>query len=239
MESNFNKSLELVLGEEGGYGDHPADPGGKTNLGITLATLTRWLGHPATEAQVRALTPASVTPIYKQFYWDIIKGDELPSGVDHAIFDYTVNSGPGRSVKDVQRLLGVTADGALGTITLAAIKAADPTDLITKLCDVRLTFLKGLKTWPTFGGGWGKRVVRVKAAALAMVRAEPIKPPILEAILIGGAVVTGVTAGTTQEMRSDMHPTFWGTTSTILMWLGIAALVVAGCVIISKRMKGK
>ena len=72
------------------------------------------------EADMRALTPALVGPLYKRKYWDKVAGDLLPSGLDYAVFDAAINSGPGRAAKWLQELVGVTADGAIGPGTLAA-----------------------------------------------------------------------------------------------------------------------
>ena len=94
MNRNFERALSLVLEHEGGYVDHPRDPGGATNLGITLDTLSSWLGRVATKADVLALKVSDVGPIYRRRYWDTIEGDELPDGLDYAVFDFAVNSGP-------------------------------------------------------------------------------------------------------------------------------------------------
>lgn len=93
--ANFERALALVLVHEGGYVDHPAYPGGATNLGITIGTLSDWLDRAATKAEVRALTKATVAPIYRKNYWDAVRGDDLPSGVDYCVFDFAVNSGRG------------------------------------------------------------------------------------------------------------------------------------------------
>src|SRR5687767_1827204 len=93
---NFDASLKFVLQFEGGFVDHPKDPGGATNLGVTIHTLSAVLGRPATKAEVKALTPKTVAPIYRQRYWDKVRGDDLPLGVDLAVFDFGVHSGPKR-----------------------------------------------------------------------------------------------------------------------------------------------
>ncbi|ACL58788.1 glycoside hydrolase family 108 protein [Methylobacterium nodulans] len=169
--SSFDRALSLVLAHEGGYVDHPDDPGGPTNLGVTLGTLSAVLGRPATRAEVKALTPAKVAPIYRARYWDAVRGDELPAGVDYAVFDFAVNSGPARAAIALQRLVGVADDGVIGAVTLAAVARTDQRWLVTALCDRRLTFLRSLKGWPTFGKGWTKRVAGVRTDALALVTA--------------------------------------------------------------------
>jgi lysozyme family protein len=171
----FGRALTLVLKHEGGYVDHPRDPGGATNLGVTIGTLTGWLGRKATKAEVKALKPADVAPIYKKNYWDACRGDELPAGVDYAMFDFAVNSGVQRSVMGLQRAVGVADDGKLGPITLKAVRNTDPQVLIKRLCTDRLSFLTRLSTWKTFGKGWMARVQGVEKEALKMAAAAPRK----------------------------------------------------------------
>ncbi len=174
-DGRFARSLDLVLRHEGGYVDDPHDNGGATNLGVTIGTLSLWLGRPATKAEVRALTPASVAPIYRRRFWDAIQSDALPAGLDLTLFDFAVNSGPKRAVIGLQRALQIADDGRLGPVTLAAIAKHPPADLIDALCDGRLAFLRALSTWPRFGRGWGRRVEEVRKAALALA-ATPIQP---------------------------------------------------------------
>ncbi|AWB20838.1 hypothetical protein DA075_07865 [Methylobacterium currus] len=164
--TTFERALSLVLIHEGGWSDDPADPGGATNLGVTIGTLSLWLGRPATRAEVRALTPASVAPLYRRRFWDAIQGDALPAGLDYALFDFAVNSGPKRAVIGLQRVLGLADDGRLGPVTLAALESRDGPGLIDALSDGRLSFLRALSTWPRFGRGWARRVEEVRAAAL-------------------------------------------------------------------------
>lgn len=164
--SRFQACLAEVLRHEGGYADHPADPGGATNMGITLATLSDWRGRPVTKQEVRDLTVAEAGEIYRARYWQPIRGDALPPGVDLAVFDFAVNSGPARAVKALQSVLGVAQDGIIGPATLAALASAPgAVEVITDLCDARMRFLRSLSTWPTFGGGWTRRVAEVEAAA--------------------------------------------------------------------------
>lgn len=166
-QDRFLVCLEEVLKSEGGYVDHPADPGGATNLGITLATLSEWRGRTVSKADVKALTVAEAGEIYRAKYWRAVRADELPAGLDLALFDCGVNSGPGRAVKLLQAALGVAQDGLLGPRTLAAVRSAKAADLVNGHCDARLAFLRGLATWPVFGKGWAARVERVRKAALS------------------------------------------------------------------------
>lgn len=165
MITNFQRALRLVLKHEGGYVNHPDDPGGATNKGITIATYRQFVKPNATIADLKAISDADVARVYKLQYWAKVQGDRLPDGLDYAVFDFAVNSGPGRAAQFLQDVLGVTADGQIGPETLAAA-SRDPAKAIANLCDKRLAWLKGLKTWPTFGKGWAARVKAVKAAAL-------------------------------------------------------------------------
>jgi lysozyme family protein len=168
MNSNFEDSLAHVLQSEGGVVDNPADPGGMTNLGCTKAVWEDFVGHPVSEADMRGLTPDDVAPLYKRKYWDKVSGDDLPSGLDYAVFDAAINSGPGRAAKWLQEAAGVTADGAIGKGTLMAVEAFDIQELIKAYNDKRLDFLQSLPTFETFGKGWTNRVASVQAAASSL-----------------------------------------------------------------------
>lgn len=168
MKENWGAALAAVLHHEGGFVNHPLDPGGITNLGCTKATWEKWCGRPVTEAEMRALSPADVSPLYKEKYWDKVKGDELPAGVDYVVFDTAINSGPGRAAKLLQETIGTTPDGAIGPLTLRAIAAMPATDIINSFQDRRLVYLQTLPTWSTFGRGWARRVEEGRALALQM-----------------------------------------------------------------------
>jgi lysozyme family protein len=169
MKDNFEQSLALILKHEGGWVNHPKDPGGETNMGVTKRVWEEWVGHPVPAGSLKSLTVADVAPLYKAKYWDKVRGDDLPAGVDYAVFDYAVNSGTARAAKQLQNCLGVTADGAIGPKTVAAAQAADAIALAQCICDNRLAFLKGLPTWETFGKGWGRRVADVGKVAQSMI----------------------------------------------------------------------
>jgi lysozyme family protein len=170
MQSNFNRSLLLLLKHEGNFVNHPSDPGGMTNLGVTAKVWESWVGHPVDEKQMRALTAEDVAPLYKRKYWDACRADEFVSGLDYAVFDCAVNSGVGRAVKLLQSCVGVPVDGGIGPATMAAInKYSDTKKLIEQYCDSRLQFLKSLKTFPVFGKGWERRVNEVQEEALRML----------------------------------------------------------------------
>lgn len=180
MRHLFDEALSLVLVHEGGYVNHPADPGGATNKGITQATYNVWRtrnGQP--KQNVRKITDAEVAAIYRRDYWGKVRGDDLPAGVDYAVFDFAVNSGPSRAARFLQRIVGVDDDGVIGPITLAAVQAMPPGGIIVDLCDARLAWLKQLSTWNTFGRGWSRRVneVEVKAVRMADLSPAPVPPP--------------------------------------------------------------
>jgi lysozyme family protein len=168
MKENFPAALNALLKHEGGYVNHPSDPGGMTNLGVTKRVWEEWVGHEVDEKQMRALTPELVAPLYKKKYWDKVCGDELPTGLDLAVFDLAVNSGPGRAAKMLQKTLGVTQDGAIGPQTLAKAVNVDSSKLIADYNAERLAFLQALPTWGTFGKGWGRRVAEVTEQATHM-----------------------------------------------------------------------
>lgn len=169
MRENWDASFKNMLQDEGGYSNHPADPGGMTNLGVTAENWKAWTGSQPSEADMRALTVNDVKPMYKAMYWDKVWGDKLPSGVDYALFDFAVNSGPYRAISFIQKLVGTAQDGVMGPKTFDAISKADAGDLVAQLSDARLRFLKGLSTFAVFGKGWSTRVARVRGIAQKMV----------------------------------------------------------------------
>jgi lysozyme family protein len=178
MRQNYNEALRLMLKHEGGYTNHPSDPGGPTNFGITIHDYRKYIKADGTASDVRAMNIDEAKKIYRAKYWDIQKCDDLPSGVDYAIFDYGVNSGIGRSGKVLRRLLDLPDNTHVVTAAvIAAAKKADASALVKEICDERLSFLKRLKTWPTFGAGWGRRVSEVRAASLRMA-GTPLPPDI-------------------------------------------------------------
>ena len=186
-ESRFPACLTIILKFEGGYVDHPKDPGGATNHGITRKTLAAWRGialRQLPKSAVRALGDEETEAIYKSRYWDICRCGELPPGVDLVVFDGAVNSGPSRSVKWLQSSLGVGADGALGPKTLSAVKSANPRQLVAAILDHRKKFLKRLSGWKTFGRGWSARLSAVKKAAIAVAQHQgELKPELQDAVL--------------------------------------------------------
>lgn len=170
--SSYDAALARLLAHEGGYSNHPDDPGGPTNFGITIADYRRYVKPDANAGDVRAMPLDHAKAIYKAKYWDALACDALPPGLDYCVFDYGVNSGISRAAKVLQRIAGVADDGRVGPVTLAAIARREAGDLVEKVCDERLAFLRGLRTWAVFGRGWGRRVADVRAVALAMAQAD-------------------------------------------------------------------
>jgi len=167
---NFSKCLEIILRHEGGFVNHPRDPGGITNLGVTARTWGDWTGKTPTVQIMRGLTQVKVAPLYKARYWDAVKGDELPAGLDLCVFDFAVNAGPGRAAKMLQRLVGVAADGKIGAYTLGAVAKHDPAALIREYQDARRDYYRSLGTFDTFGRGWLRRTDETEHAALEMAK---------------------------------------------------------------------
>jgi lysozyme family protein len=164
----FAECVAIVLKHEGGFVDHPRDPGGATNMGITLRTLRDWRGDDTlTVDAMRALTEAEAKEIYLARYWNPIRGDQLPPGVDLAVFDWAVHGGVGRAARDLQTVLGVTVDGAIGRQTIAAAQRADAHEVIRALCERRLNHLRSRPHWDAFCRGWSRRVDAIEQAALA------------------------------------------------------------------------
>lgn len=169
MKSNFQRSLELVLQHEGGFVNHPQDPGGATNKGVTQVVYDDFrMGRKLPKRSVREITSEEVQEIYRLRYWNLIKGDDLPKGLDYCIFDFAVNSGTGRAAQFLQRAVDATPDGKIGPMTLAALEKHCVEYIIERVCNDRLAFLKGLRIFSTFGRGWTRRVEDVRRIAKEM-----------------------------------------------------------------------
>jgi lysozyme family protein len=244
----FERALTRVLVHEGGYVNHPSDPGGETNKGITKRvydTYRERVGKPA--QSVRNISQAEIAAIYKSAYWDLAKCDQLPVGISYVVFDGAVNSGVSQSIKWLQRALGVVAvDGVIGNSTLAAVRNYGNMDrLVDAICDRRLAFLKALRTWKTFGRGWASRVASVRATgkawAAGTVDVQPLglssgvspKAPISDAKAppmlavadgaTGGGIGSGGLAATLQQVQDQLSPLSY---SSELIGKVVAVLVV-------------
>jgi len=246
---NFVPSLSGVLVHEGGWSNHKADPGGATMKGVTQRVYDAYRRRRDLLPQsVRLITEVELRDIYRKQYWDAVKGDKLPDGVDYAVFDGAVNSGPAQSVKWLQRALGtVKVDGVIGEATLAAIEAyPDHDQLIALMLDRRLAFLKALSTWSTFKGGWSNRVAQVKdigqAWATGSVAPKPVffvggnaKATIDQAkplpakggadAATGAGISSGSLGGVLEAARQQLEPL--ASASTVIGYV-VTALVVTG-----------
>lgn len=173
MKETYAAALAQVLKAEGGYSNHPKDPGGATMHGITQRVYDAWRrNHEQHVRPVKAVTEVEVAQIYRRQYWDAIRGDDLPAGVDAAVFDAAVNSGTVRAAKWLQAALGVGQDGHIGAVTIYVARQTNRAATAIAVCGLRLAWLKGLKTWSTFGKGWGSRIRELRAfvATLALAK---------------------------------------------------------------------
>ena len=116
-----------------------------------------------------------VAPIYKKGYWDRMKCDEIPNGLDLCLFDFGVNAGPGRAAKFLQKIIGTTVDGGIGPQTLNALQqkiGGDDdygiSDIIKEYQSARQEYYEGLSTFATFGKGWTRRVEETTELALEL-----------------------------------------------------------------------
>jgi len=172
MRSNFSSSLELLLKHEGGYVNHPDDPGGRTNQGITQRVYEKFLGRDVTEEEMKDMPPDKVFAIYKTQYWNRVRGDDLPTGVDLCVFDWAVNAGTSRAGKALQQIAGVPDDGIIGSQTVAATSKCDPAQVVEEISQKREDFYRGLRTFDTFGRGWLRRNDETRDEALRFIAEE-------------------------------------------------------------------
>lgn len=169
MKENFQEALNVILKHEGGFVNHPSDPGGMTNLGVTKKVWEEWVGKTVDEKAMRALTPEVVSPMYRKRYWDAVKADDLPDGLDYLMFDFAINAGPGRAIKTMQKAIGTTPDGVIGAKTMQALKDANQSELVAKFSAEKEAFYRSLPTFGTFGKGWMRRVAEAKTHAETML----------------------------------------------------------------------
>ena len=169
MKVNYDKCLETILHHEGGYVNHPKGPGGETNLGVTKRVYQE---HGGTK-DMKDLLVEDVAPIYKKGYWDKMKCDDIPSGLDLCLFDFGVNAGPGRAAKFLQSMIGTTVDGGIGPNTLAKleeyIRENGEHEAVNKYQEMRQKYYEQLSTFATFGRGWTRRVEETTKLALDLI----------------------------------------------------------------------
>lgn len=256
----FKKALAKVLVHEGGKVDHPKDPGGRTNKGITQRVYNGWRGKSNLPLRdVYDITDSEVEAIYRFQYWEPSGADQMDFGVGYVVFDGAVNSGVKQSLKWLQRALGAlytgTIDGVWGTMTADAVALERDADaLIGRICDRRMAFLQALKTWKTFGKGWTRRVTDVRKVGQAWAEgsaapdtrfiedgnqkatmadaktAVPTAPGDATAGIGGGGLISGGALTQVQEQLAPFSQFDW--VATIIVWLVIigAVLTVGGLV---------
>lgn len=160
--SNFDKAFDLLIGNEGGYVNNQADPGGETNWGITR-TVAVDNGY---DGSMKLMPKETAKQIYKKMYWDKLQCDQLPFVVAFQLFDAGVNHGNSQAVKFLQRALSVVDDGVIGAKTIAATNSLDDLQIAMLFNAERIEFYASLKTFSTFGKGWVRRVAsNLKLAA--------------------------------------------------------------------------
>ena len=165
----FARCLAFVLKAERGFVNDPQDPGGATNLGITIGTLSAYRKQPVTVADVRNLTVAEATLIYRNEFWG--PGDKLPAGVDLMYFNAAVNCGPGHAAKFLQHACGAAVDGDIGPGTLAKVAAMNVPILIANFATAQKGYYMALHGWDHDGTGWTNRLTAAKVLATSWVEA--------------------------------------------------------------------
>lgn len=254
--SYFLEDLPHVLKHEGGFVNHPKDPGGATNKGVTLATFRRYVPG-ATVADLRNISADMVARVYRDGYWNAVRADDLPRGVDYVTFDAAVNSGPSRGAKWTQRAVGATQDGKVGPRTIAAARAADPRETIRRATDYRLGFVQSLRTWSTFGRGWARRIGEVRARGLALVRVGhfPDEPRVVTASDIVAHGDIHYDADRVEQKARDENATAVGSGAgggvvampadpstfdwTLVAQIGLAAALIAFAVFLASRARAR
>ncbi|RWD71661.1 glycoside hydrolase family 108 protein [Mesorhizobium sp.] len=257
--SREQESLARVLAHEGGYSNHPSDPGGVTMKGVTQRVYDAYRRSKGLATRsVKGITGQELFDIYDRQYWDAVRGDQLPAGVDYVVFDGAVNSGPKQSIIWLQRALGSLyqgrVDGVIGLGTIAAVQACDNHDaLIDRICDQRLAFLQHLKTWKAFGRGWRSRVAEVRSIgqawatgatpqmanfvdggqAKAFAEDAQAAPSTAPADAAAGGGVAGIgLSGTLAELQSQLSPftytSEWIGKVVVILALASAALAIGG-----------
>ena len=174
INKEYQQCLEMILHHEGGYVNHPDDPGGETNLGVTKKVYDAYCKKNGLRAKsMRDLEVLDVAPIYKTEYWDRVKGDDLHPALALCVFDFGVNAGTGRAAKYLQKLVNAKADGAIGPATLRKVGIATEAygikNLVTDYQKNRQKYYEKLKHFKTFGRGWTRRVNETTEAALKLI----------------------------------------------------------------------
>lgn len=237
---SFNPSLIRLWADEGGYSNHPLDPGGPTNWGITLNDYRKYIDPNATAEDVRLMDRDESRPIYKSKYWDVLRCDELPAGVDYSVFDYGVNSGVLRAARVLRQLVGVAPGDTVTDEVVAAANAVHGPTLIKAINAERLAFLRRLPTWGVFGIGWVRRLTGVKAGSLALAAGLPMPKAPRRIGRASGQVrkstrpttAIAVGAGIGAALAHEAAPPWW---ANVLVILAFAAIGYAVYRLISAR----
>ena len=178
MRDNFDRSLAVVRRWEGGWSNHPSDPGGLTRYGITLKLLKGlridFNGDGVIDGKdLAAMTESQAAMIYRRRFWDKARCDQLPRGLDLAVFDSAVNQGPARAVKFLQKAVGAKADGLIGPKTLAAVARKPASAVLTDVMARRAVHYSSLAIVAVFGLGWFRRMFDCHRASIAMMEKQP------------------------------------------------------------------
>lgn len=202
--ANRDRWLDLLWEVEGGFSNHPQDNGGATKYGVTQDTLSRWRNKPeVTVEDVQLLTKEEARDIALARYWNPIKADDLPGGLDIYAADTAYHSGPRRAAQLLQGCLGIEVDGYVGPKTLQACRAElDTAKLIKALHDKRMAFLRDLPDYKHFAAGWANRCVTVLGDSLPLVRANVVEARVPTAIVEGG--ITAVTVAAIVELLPSL-----------------------------------
>lgn len=225
MNSNRSAAIAAILREEGGYVDHPSDPGGATNKGITLSSYRRYVNPSGTKEDLKKLTVGEAEAVYAKQFWAPVMGDDLPAGLDLAVFDFAVNSGPRRAIRYLQELLGdVEVDGAMGPQTLASVnRIRSIPHFIDAYMAKRDAFLRKLKTWKVFGKGWSRRLTRISEEAHKMYEDARDARDAQAAMVEMVSNVASKTGGLIESKPAVKSITVWGIAGTITAAVNLMA----------------
>lgn len=168
VATTYSEAIAKVFLDEGGYSNHPADPGGATNWGITINDARAYWKPNATPSDVKAMPKSVAEQIYRTKYAAPVRYDQLPAGFDYTVLDFGINSGIGRAIPYAAAVLGAKAGTKIDALVPLAAIYPDKKKLIQAYWAKRLSFLRSLKTWATFGKGWGRRVATGEALAVKL-----------------------------------------------------------------------
>lgn len=164
---NFDKSVNLMLQLEGGKTDEATDRGGRTNYGVTQSEYDNWnKRHNLPRKDVFTISKDIAKQIFKEGYWGLIKGDQLPRNVANALLSMALTDGPQDAIKFVQKMLGVQpVSGVMGPITMAKIweksKNGDA-DFARAILNKQIERYQNDEQAKTYGAGWTNRVEKIK-----------------------------------------------------------------------------